>query len=115
MDGRNGDDVGLRDVARWLTTPAACGVYLSVRDLQRVGAGVGIEGVPSSRRLAVEHLFRVAALDENVAGVIDALVVEISEHIASYDACDSPSLDRWVSMASASLDRLAEMRQASTG
>lgn len=101
---------GLRDIARWLTTPAACGLFLSARDLERVGRRAGVEGLPRSRRQAVEHLFRTAALDDRVDILIDLLIDEAGFHMDSYAECGMSTLGPWESAAVATVGRLNEMK-----
>ena len=104
---------GLRDIARWLTTPAACGLYLSARDLERIGLRAGVRGLPRSRRQAVEQLFRTAALDDRVGDLLETLMHEVGEHIASYEESAHPAMDAWGLAASATRERLGEMKAAS--
>lgn len=106
---------GLRDVARWLTTPARCGLYLSSRDLHRVGESAGITGLPMNRRFAVEQLFRSAAIDEQLDRLFDALAGEVSAHILAYQECDSPVMDAWIAQATETSKQLERMRLESTG
>lgn len=112
LDDEATQQEGLRDISRWLTTPAACGLYLSGRDLERIGQESGIQGLPRSRRQAVEHLFRTAALDDNVDTLLETLLRETRDHIEAYGECGHPALDNWESTAGATLVRLEEMKDA---
>lgn len=101
---------GLRDIARWLTTPAASGVYLSAVDLRRVGEAAGITGLPVNRRFAVEQLFRAAALEDDLDTLFDVLVSEVRAHQSAYAECDATALDPWIRKAEATITRLLQMR-----
>ena len=109
------ESYGLRDIARWLTTPAACGLYLTMRDLERIGQSAGISGLPRNRRFAVEQLFRSAALEEDLSSMFDALTAEATRQREAYLACDSPALDTWELRAAETIRRLDELRRESTG
>jgi hypothetical protein len=102
----------LKDVVRWLTTPAACGVFLSARDLERIGREMEIAGLPANRRFAVEQLFRAASIDGRVGPLFGLLIAEVDAHVRSYQECDSPVLDDWISRAEHASRRLADMRSA---
>jgi putative dimethyl sulfoxide reductase chaperone len=104
---------GLRDIARWLTTPAHSGVYLSLRDLERIGHRVGVAGLPRNRRFAIEQLFRSAAVDDNLDDLLRVLRSEISAHVDAYRDCDHETLQPWIDRALLSLNRLDEMQQVS--
>jgi hypothetical protein len=106
---------GLRDVSRWLTTPAQCGVYFSMRDLEQIGRTVGITGLPRNRRFAVEQLFRSAAVDGVVEDMLISLEHAVSVHISSYRSCDSPALENWIARAKETELRLESMRHESAG
>ena len=66
----------LRDVAAWLTTPAACGVFLSTFDLVRIAHSIGTSVTPLNRRFAVEQLFRSAAIADAPDPLFAALVAD---------------------------------------
>jgi hypothetical protein len=107
------DTDGLRDIARWLTTPSQSGVYLSAVDLQRVGDRAGLGRLPQNRRFAVEQLFRSAAIDGRLQELFYALHTELRSHRKAYVDCDSASLVEWVLAVDASLERLNDMRSVS--
>jgi hypothetical protein len=107
------DPAGLRDIARWLTTPAQSGVYLSAVDLQRVGDRAGFGRLPLNRRFAVEQLFRSAAIDGRLPELFDALQVELLSHRQGYIDCDASWLMNWTSAVDESLERLNAMRTVS--
>lgn len=93
------NDMRLRDLVGWLTTPARSGVYLSTSDLERVGRDLGIRVMPMSRAAAVEQLFRTAALDDAVDELFAALRAEINSHRERYLDCDSLALQPWIDRA----------------
>lgn len=105
----------LRSIARWLSTPALSGLYLSSRDLERIGGEIGVHGLPRARRHAIEQLFRSAAVDGQVEALLERLEREAGEHIAAYRECDTPALTPWEHRAAVTVTRLAEMRAASAG
>jgi hypothetical protein len=112
------NDLSLRQLLGWLTTPARCGVYLSVADLARVGAGLGVTVAPLSRRVALEQLLRGAALDERVPELLSALAAEFETQRAAYLACGSPALDGWAKRAAqgqVTIQALAETWQEELG
>lgn len=111
-DTLNSDERSLRDVAAWLTTPAACGVFLSAFDLKRVGQAAGIGVTPSNRRFAVEQLFRSAAIDDTPGPLFAALVAEVTAHLEAYQACDSVHMQPWIERAGETLTALAEMLES---
>jgi hypothetical protein len=92
-------DLSLRQLLSWLTTPAQCGVYLSVADLARIGAGLGVTVGPLSRRMALEQLIRGAAIDERVPELLAALAAEFEAQRDAYLACGNAALDVWVERA----------------
>lgn len=92
-----------------------CGLYLSTRDLHRVGDSAGITGLPVNRRFAIEQLFRSAAIDDQLDGLFDALAGEVSGHILAYRECDSPVMDGWIRRATETAERLEQMRLESAG
>ena len=112
------NDLSLRQLVGWLTTPARCGVYLSVADIARIGAPLSVSIAPISRRAAVEQLFRAAAIDERVPELFAALADEFAAQRDAYLACDSPHLEPWVARSAegrATIQALAESWQAGFG
>lgn len=103
-------ELGLRDIARWLTTPSQSGVYFSLDDLDRIGNQVGIQGLPRNRRFAVEQLFRSSALDDRLEDLLDVLDGELAVHIERYRECDHEALAPWIALAGSALLRVDEMR-----
>jgi hypothetical protein len=95
---------------RWLTTPAQCGVFLSIADLVRVGEGIGIRIMPMSRSAAVEQLFRTAALDDNVDNLFEVLIREIEAHRTSYTEIDSRVMQPWIEHADATVMKLRKLQ-----
>jgi hypothetical protein len=96
-------DMRLRDLIRWLTTPARCGLYISISDFGRIGRELGIRIAPMSRYAAAEQLFRTAALDDQVDDLFDALRREFESHIHSYGEIGSPTAEPWIERATAAL------------
>lgn len=112
------NDLSLRQLLAWLTSPARCGVYLSVADLARIGAGLGVGVAPLSRRIALEQLVRGAAIDERVPELLAALAAEFESQRAAYLACGSSALDDWAARAAqgrATVQALSETWQAELG
>jgi hypothetical protein len=110
-DTLESDERSLRDVAAWLTTPAACGLFLSAFDLKRIGQAAGIGVTPLNRRFAVEQLFRSAAINDAPDPLFTALLAEVTAHREAYAACDSAHLQPWIELAGETLTALAEMRE----
>lgn len=108
---RTPDERSLRDVAGWLTTPAACGVFLSAFDLKRLGQSIGIGVTPLNRRFAVEQLFRSAAVDESADALFEALVEEVTAHRARYEECGSVHLRPWIDLCGDTINTLLTMRE----
>lgn len=112
------NDLSLRQLIGWLTTPARCGVYLSVADIARIGAPLSVSIAPISRRAAVEQLIRTAAIDERVPELFTALLAEFEAQRDAYLACDSPHLEPWATRAAegrTTIQALAESWQAEFG
>ena len=108
------DPAGLRDIARWLTTPSRSGVYLSAIDLQRVGDKAGLGRLPQNRRFAVEQLFRSAAIDGRLPELFSALETELRSHQQAYTDCDAVWFTEWMQAVDSSLERLNDMRSVSS-
>lgn len=96
-------DMRLRDLLRWLTTPAKCGLYLSISDFARIGRELGIRIAPMSRYAAAEQLFRTAALDEQVDDLFATIRREFEAHLQSYRDVGSPTIEPWIERATAAL------------
>ena len=101
----------LRDVAAWLTTPSACGVFLSTFDLVRIAHSIGTSVTPLNRRFAVEQLFRSAAIADAPDPLFAALIAEVTAHRNAYASCDSEHLRPWSELAGATLLTLGEMHE----
>lgn len=108
---RDSDDLRLRDLIRWLTTPAQSGVYLSTVDLERIGRELGVRIAPMGRAAAVEQLFRTAALDDTVDDLFTALSEEIAAHRERYIACNSAALQPWIDRTAESLQTIDQLQQ----
>lgn len=99
----------LREIIRFLTVPALSGVYLTVPDLQRVGQAAGLQVFAHSRRMAIEQLFRAAALDNKVGELIEALISEVEAQRASYRRESLDVLEDWGSRAGRTVELLQRM------
>ena len=96
-------DMRLRDLIRWLTTPARCGLYMSISDFGRIGRELGFRISPMSRYAAAEQLFRTAALDDRVDDLFAALRREFEAHLRSYRQIGSPTSQPWIERAEQAL------------
>ncbi len=74
----------LREIVRQLTVPARAGVFLTLRDLERVGRAAGVNVAAHSRRMGIEQMFRAAALDDQLDALLDALRAEINSQRHAY-------------------------------
>lgn len=74
----------LREIVRHLTVPARAGVFLTLRDLERVGAEAGVRVAAHSRRMAIEQMFRAAALDDRLDALLEALKYEVDSQRTAY-------------------------------
>ena len=99
----NPHDMRLRDLIRWLTTPAKCGLYMSISDFGRIGRELGFRVAPMSRYAAAEQLFRTAALDDQVDDLFAAVRHEFESHIRAYREVGSPTTEPWIERAEQAL------------
>lgn len=103
----------LREIVRHLTVPAQSGVYLSLRDLEQVGQAAGLAIFAHSRRMAIEQLFRAAALDDRLEALFAALISEVEAQREAYQRTAPELLASWDARAGRTVELLQRLsRQA---
>lgn len=90
------NEMGARQMTRWLTTPAQSGFFLSAEDMARVGLQIGVRISPFSRAMALEQLLRGAALDGRLDAALAGLREEMAGQLARYEQLEIPEAARWV-------------------
>jgi hypothetical protein len=108
-------EMSVREIVRWLATPAASGFYLSADDLARIGRGSGIAVAPFSRTGAIEQLLRGSALDGRLDDMLAALRQEMQAQLEGYRAQQIPELDGWIERGEATLEAWSAIEQAFVG
>lgn len=76
------EDSGLRELSRWLTTPAFSGWFLSKRALRRMAQPFGVGVGMVDRAQALEQVFEASGLD----GRTSALLATFQEELAGWAA-----------------------------
>ncbi|MCA9717368.1 MAG: molecular chaperone TorD family protein, partial [Myxococcales bacterium] len=106
-------ELDLRDIARFLTTPARAGVFLGRGDIARVGRAFRLPRGFGGRALMMQHLLRAAARFDTLAELTAALVAIVDEsdaQLRSWGACADP----WRARASATREALARLGRAAS-
>ncbi len=88
--------VGLREIARYLTTPVWTGLFLSRGDIARLGRKERLPRGFGSREMILENLLRSAVRYDALEELLDALEALVQETEAFYEALpsDLPSVDQ---------------------
>lgn len=68
---------GISDIARWLSTPAASGLFLGKHVLERLGRTVDVPRGFGGRGLMLGNLLRSASRFEALDSVVDGLAAEV--------------------------------------
>lgn len=112
------EDEGLREIARWLATPAWSGWFLSKRALRRLAEPFAASLGMVDRGQMLEQVFEGSALDERTAELLDALLEEWRHWQAALEAWRqglgiwAPALDGWSVRLERTRERLRAMRAA---
>lgn len=91
------EDDSLREVARWLSTPAWSGWFLSKSALRRLSRPFGVAVGMVDRDQMLEQVFEASALDERTDELLDALLAEWHYWRAALDAWKS-ELGAWAAV-----------------
>jgi TorA maturation chaperone TorD len=70
------EDDGLREITRWLSTPALSGWALSKHTLRRLAKSFGVSVGMVDRDRMLEQVFEASALDNRISELLDALLEE---------------------------------------
>ena len=96
--------MSIRQLVRWISTPARSGFFLSSADLERVGEELGLRVAPYGRSAGIEQFLRGAALDDRLGEALALLGQEIEAQLEEYRALNIPEMQPWILRAAATLD-----------
>lgn len=103
----------LRAIARFLTTPAQSGFFLSRRDIAALGRRLDVPVGFGGRARMLEHLWRGAGEYDAVGPLIDELIALVDTR--AYQELDdrlAPSIASWAVKLSATRAALSRMRES---
>jgi len=112
------EEIGLRDVVRFLLTPAQCGLFLSRSRLGQIAVALGLHLPFGSRFDVAEMLFMSAGEEGKVEPLLAQLETELDAWAQAYRGWGEeypawrPSAGIWLARTEATRGLLAEMRQA---
>jgi hypothetical protein len=106
---------GIRELARYLTTPAVCGIYLSRDTLGNIAQHLQLPRGFGSRQQLLENLFHAAAQYDATADLLGALYDIATSWAQEFEDALVESLngfsDPWQAQAATTCRLLEDMRQ----
>jgi putative dimethyl sulfoxide reductase chaperone len=84
LDVLSDEKTGLKEIARYLLTPAYSGLYLSREDISRLASGLGIPRGFGSREQMLTNLLRTAADYEQLPRLVENLGILLESWIEFY-------------------------------
>lgn len=112
------EEMSLREIARWLTTPAWSGWFLSKHALRQLARPFGVATGRVDRAAALEQVFEASGLDSRTGELLTDLANELAEWEASLHVWQANlnswahTLAPWKASLRATRDVLDQMRHA---